>query len=214
MTTIDGQLSIFDLLEPKPVSIPLSAFKRVSDAGTFFNPGTPEALEEALEAFRANHTKRGMRWKTYVGWQTHYETSGVGSAHKSAKFDSYLSCHHMVDEWCSCVKWHVSRIYCDGCKWWSGIHVSANNATHDFLDHCWPGWRDLPALEGKRIGYGEKFEFPPDYPKEFMITGAPILDCRGNSRTATRDVPGANEFGGYRVAITQDCKQHNQKGKK
>lgn len=211
---IAGQLDIFDLIETdKPTVIPLDALKPVIDAGTFHHPGTPEALEEKLLAFREDHKKRGFRWKTYVGWATYYETSGVGSDHKSAKFSSILHCPHNVEDWCSCVKWHVSRVYCAGCNWWSGIHVSTSDAVHEYLDHCWPGWRDLPVLEGKTVGYQKKFNLPADYPKEFMVTGAPLLDCRGNSRTATRDVPGGNQFGGYQVAMSQDCEQHNQKGR-
>lgn len=214
MIAIQGQMNIFDLLQEQPRVDITHLMNPAADAGNFFDPGTPEALENALEAFRADHKSRGFKWKAYVGWHTYHESSGNGSAHHSAMYHSGLHCHHYVEDWCSCVKWYITRMYCDGCKWWSSIHVSANDAVHEFLDHCWPGWRDLPVMEGKRVGYETKFEFPDDYPKDFMVTGAPMLDCRGNSRTATRDIPGANKFGGYRVAITQDCQIHNQKGEK
>lgn len=217
MTVIDGQLDIFDLLSPEPVaewSGELALPATPGDVGTFHDPGHPEAIYDAQQAWRSKYSVENGNFRFYRGWATYSESSGAESSHHTLLFNAGLSCHHFVGDECSCVNWYLSRIYCDGCNWWSGIHGSGKKAVHEYLDHCWPGWRDLPVIESKMKGYSYAYDFPADYPEAWKIAGAPMLDCRGNTKTGTRDVPGANPFGGYKVAVIQDCKQHNQKGEK
>ena len=49
MTLIDGQMDIFELLNDQRRVDVTHLVNPAGDAGTFFNPGTPEALEELFE---------------------------------------------------------------------------------------------------------------------------------------------------------------------
>lgn len=213
MTTIDGQLSIFDLLEPKPNTIPLSAFKPVDDAGTFMHPGDLEAMFLKREAHYQEFNVMNSNWKPYRGWEISTQ-SGSGSEHVAGCYSAELRCRGHSGMECLCVSMRVYRVHCDGCSTWTGIYDSENKAWEAHLDECWPGWRELPVLESKTVGYTYKYTYPKDYPKELIRPGAPILDCRGITKYATRHVPGCDPFGGIKVGVVQDCEQHNQKGEK
>lgn len=211
--TIQGQLSIFDLLEPETRRRNITQLLQpVSDAGTFTHPGDLEAMFQRREQhFQEFNVMKG-NWKPYRGWAVH-TSSGAESTHQASCYEADLRCRHAQIE-CYCVGTIVYRVYCHTCETWTGIHGTENAAWEAHLDQCWTGWRDLPVLESKTVGYSYKYTYPEDYPAEFKRPGAPIRDCRGNTKYATRHVPAAEPFGGVKVGIIQDCKQHNQKGEK
>jgi len=209
MMTIDGQLDIFELLtdgELVPTEVVLGA-------GSFMFPGDFEAMYNQKKAWHAEYHVDKGNWRPYRGW-TSNQFDGKDSAHLAESFDADLRCQHSRRRECSCVGSLVYRVYCHGCGHWTGIHADENLAWEEHLDHCWPGWRDLPVLESKQVGYGYKWDIPADYPTPFQQPGAPIRDCRGSGPFAGRHVPRSNQFGGLKVAVFQDCKQHNQKSDK
>ena len=76
-----------------------------------------------------------------------------------------LRCRHFSPETCVCPGDLIDRIYCAECQWWTGIYANESHAAVDYLDHCWPGWRDLPVLpEG---GPDRPIKIPKDYPEEW-----------------------------------------------
>ncbi len=210
---ITGQSDIFDLIQmEKPTVIAFDELSSVGDAGTFTNPGDLEAMFQKREAhFQEFNVMRG-NWKPYRGWAVH-TSSGAESTHNASCYDAELRCRHTQVE-CYCVGTIVYRVYCHTCETWTSIYSSENEAWEAHLDTCWPGWRELPVLEGKQVGYGYQYTYPDDYPKDFKQSGAPIRECRGLTKYARRHVPGHSPFGGVTVGVIQDCKQHNQKGEK
>lgn len=216
MTVIDGQLDIFELLEPEPQVIPLHAVKPFADAGTFTHPGDLEAMFQKREAHYREFNVMIGNWKPYRGWEIS-TTSGKGSEHIACCYSAELRCRHYGhrdDQKCLCVSMRVYRVHCQDCETWTDVHDSENKAWEAHLDQCWTGWRELPVIESKTSGYTYAYTFPDDYPKEFKRPGAPIRDCRGLTKYATRHVPGDGPFGGIKVGVVQDCKQHNQKGER
>lgn len=209
MTIIDGQTDIFDLLNHQPPTIIMS----MPDAGTFTRPGDLQAMYERREAhYRDHHVMKG-NWRPYRGWETR-SASGKGSEHVAEGFSANLRCNYHSGIECYCVGTYVYRVYCHGCETWTGIYGKENEAWEAHLDACWLGWRDLPVVESKTSGYSYKYNYPENYPAKFKTPGAPIRDCRGNTKYGTRHVPGTEPFGGVKVGIIRDCKLHNQKGEK
>ena len=203
---LTGQLSIFDLMEPDPVDGP------VIDAGTLNDPGDFESMANARDAhFREFNVNRG-NWKPYRGWSFR-ESSGKDSPHPATCFYTDLRCQHYQHRGeCSCIGNLTYRVYCHGCDHWSEICESENGAWESHLDHCWPGWRELPVVETTMKNYNYVFHWPKDYPETWKVPGAPVRDCRGE--LATRHVPGASPFGGVKAAAVRGCEKHNPKGGK
>ncbi|MGP5256402.1 DUF6349 family protein [Glutamicibacter ardleyensis] len=205
--TMDGQIDAFDLLmalQPAPEPQP------VGDVGTFLHPGDLEAMYDAKIAHhREFHVDKGS-WKPYRGWSAQ-EASGKDSAHQATCYDAELRCSSHWGKGCQCVGSLVYRVYCHDCAHWTGIYDDGNKAWEAHLDHCWTGWRDLPVLESKPTGYSYKWNIPDGYPEKFVQPGAPIRDCRGDTKYGTRHVPGHSQYGGVKVGVTQDCKIHNSK---
>ena len=204
--TITGQTSIFDLLEVKaPTEDQLAV---VDGPGTFWKPGNLQAMWEAREAhfnkFRGTH---GEEWQPYRGWDAD-ETCSKDSDHYAQVFDANLGCRHFGTAGCYCVGGFIYRAYCHGCQWWGPIRASANAAWEAQLDHCWPGWRDLPVIEASTSGYSYTYHVPKDYPAEWQVPGAPTKDCRGLTNISTRHVPAGNQYGGLKLGISQECDKH------
>lgn len=215
--TIQGQLDIFDILEFQVQRRDVTHLAiTTSGAGTFTNPGDLEAMFQKREAHYQDFNVMKGNWKPYRGWEISTR-SGSGSEHDAGCYSAELRCRHYGhrdDQKCLCVSMRLYRVYCEGCEAWTGIYDSENKAWEAHLDECWPGWRNLPIVESRTVGYSYKFTFPDDYPKEFKRPGAPIRDCRGLTKYATRHVPAAEPFGGVKIAVVQDCRKHNQKGEK
>ncbi|MHC6175438.1 DUF6349 family protein [Glutamicibacter sp. X7] len=201
---MDGQMELLDLLEPEPTVI-------TGDPGTFAMPGDLEAMAQAKDAhFEKFNVHRG-NWRPYRGW-TPSSGTGQGSEHLAAAFNADLRCHASHKDArrpCHCVGGYYYRVYCFGCNHWTGIYDRENGAWEEHLDHCWPGWRDLPVIEATpNESGGYKYAMPDNYPPDWMVPGAPTRDCRGLSKVATRHVPAGNQFGGVKTAVIQECKQH------
>ena len=203
----EGQLDIFELLEAAEARAPQAHMS----AGTFMVPGDLEAMFEKKEAHHREFSVTKGNWKPYQGWGP-CATSGHGSPHWAQSFDADLRCQHYGRSECSCVGSLVYRVYCHNCDHWTDIYAHENLVWEEHLDHCWPGWRDLPVLEGKRSGFGYKFTYPDGYPEGFMIPGSPILDCRGSEPIGGKHVAGHSPFGGVKVGVLQECKVHDWGG--
>lgn len=210
MMVLDGQTSIFDLLQTEKPAQPVT----IDGVGTLNDPGDFEAMHEArLEHFRIHSVDKG-NWRPYRGWAAHTH-SGKGSAHEATCFDAELRCtHHGRRGECQCVGSLTYRVYCHGCEEWLSIHETANDAWEAYLDHCWPGWRDLPVVETSTRGYSYVYHWPKNYPEAWKIPGAPVRDCRGLTKYATRHVPGGSPFDGIKVAVIQECAKHKPDGEK
>ncbi|MGP4995525.1 DUF6349 family protein [Glutamicibacter ardleyensis] len=215
-TVIDGQLDIFTLLDSMLPAADASDSLRIEGVGTLMHPGDLEAMYEARQAHFAEFNVMAGNWKPYRGWAAN-GSSGAESTHLATSYDAELRCNHhghRDGQKCLCVGGIVYRVYCHNCEHWTGIYASENEAWEAQLDHCWDGWRELPVLEGRTVGYESRYNMPDDYPKEFIRPGAPIRDCRGLTKYMLRHVPAGSVNGGVKVGVIQDCKQHNQKGEK
>ena len=201
--TIEGQLTIFDVLTEAPAIME-------GDPGTFLHPGDFEAMHDQKNAWHDEYNVHNHNWRPYRGW-TPNSINGKDSAHVAQSFDADLRCQHYWRTPCECVGQLVYRVYCYGCEYWTGIHGNENEAWEEHLDHCWPGWRELPILESKQVGYGYQWAFPDNYPTKFKQAGAPLKDCRGVGPLASRHVPAGNTFGGLRLAAFQPCDKHTNR---
>lgn len=202
---MNGPTNLLDFLEPDP-----DETAGLTDmAGTFINPPHPDALHAAKKAhFQQCNVYRGT-WRPYRGWAESYGRTGAGSPHVAQFFSADLRCRHLVAAPCHCVGDLLYRVYCAGCDWWTGIHDRENAATEEHLDHCWPGWRELPVIESTMKPDGSyKYAVPKDYPESWAMSGAPTRDCRGLTKYATRHAPGCNQFGGVKTAVIRECEQH------
>ena len=144
--------------------------------------------------------------------------NGLGTPHPSFTYSASIDCAHWRETtvsnrgtYCQCMRGHYYRIYCVGCEWWTPVADGENEAAELLLDHCWPGWRELPTIETKQNAkYGYDFAIPDDYPTEWQVPGAPIKDCRGNTKHGLRHVPSGSPWGGYKTAVVRECKQHTR----
>lgn len=212
---LEGQLDLFDLLadlEPKPEPPNVAGL-----TGWTFFEADPDKLDAIWQAWAEVYSQRTHReWKKFPGW--HESTTGRNafqdSLHRSFTYWADVECPHWRETtvqqrengYCQCVGSNgmLYRIYCAGCDWWTPTLGGENLAAESYLDHCWPGWQELPVLEGK----DGKYTLPAGYPEDWQTPGSPIRDCRGRTKFSTRHVPGGSPFGGYRVGVTQDCEKH------
>lgn len=208
-TVIEGQLSIFDVLVSKAEEL-VEAASPIQEAGTFTHPGDLEAMYNQKRAWHTEYHVDNGNWRPYRGW-TAKQYSGKDSEHVAQSFDADLRCQHYWRNPCQCVGPLVYRVYCHSCDHWTGIYDNENLAWEEHLDHCWPGWQDLPVLESRQVGYGYKWEIPADYPARFQQVGAPLRDCRGNKHVGGRHVPGMSPFGGLAVGSIQPCAKHGER---
>lgn len=118
---------------------------------------------------------------------------------------------------CQCVGEPVSRAACDRCRWQT--IGDGTQVLKGWLDHAWPGWRDLPLIPAElQPPYGgalrpkngspnpedvkagkAAYEWAVEhYPVEWQTPGAPARV--GNRRTMVRGVvSGYAPFGGFLV---------------
>lgn len=204
---MDGQLDIFELLKPESPTIDLDALTGFTMAE--LHPDEFDAI--ALAWREAYQEKPWNEWRMFPGWdESQTGRNAIGTPHPTFTYTASILCSHWRETtaanragYCQCVKGMCYRIYCVGCEWWTPVADDENEAAELMLDHCWPGWRELPVIEGKQSA---------DYPSEWQAPGAPIRECRGLTKYATRHVPGGSPYGGYRTAVIRDCKQHNKEG--
>ena len=214
---LEGQLDLFDMLadlEPKPELSNVAGL-----TGWTFFESDPDKLDALHRAWVDAYNQRpNGEWKRFPGW--HEAMTGRNalkdSLHPSFTYWADLECPHWrvttvqqrMNGYCQCVGsgGMLYRIYCAGCDWWTPTLSSENRAAEAYLDHCWPGWQELPVL----AGIDGKYKLPAGYPEEWKTPGSPIRDCRGSSRFGTRHVPGGSPYGGYRVGVTRDCEKHSQ----
>lgn len=218
MTAIlDGQLDMLALLEAEPAVI-----DRGELTGFTFHELDPDILDTLHLAWsEAHHNLPWNEWRKFPGW--HESVTGrnvsAGSLHPSFTYWADLRCNHwdkrLVAEReadpCQCVGNDLLyRLYCAACDWWTPVTARENAAVELHLDHCWPGWQELPVIDSKANGAGTyTFPMPKKYPDEWKRPGAPIRDCRGNKHHGGRHVPAGSPFGGYKAAVLRECQVHN-----
>lgn len=192
MITATHQIDLFDLLTlEEPITAPL---------GFTTDVYSPEELIKSADRWRAEHGNMGLWEKSHMWHCTGYNFGNnrtiVGN-HPTAIMTSDTRCDHYGPKHCACVGDLLYRALCEGCGHTTAIHTSENAAVEDHLDHCWPGWRNLPTLT--RTGQDGAWKIPNDYPTEWQVPGAPVRTLR--QPMGTRHVPGRSPFGGYDAGI-------------
>lgn len=139
----------------------------------------------------------GIRWAPgsgAFGW----EPPEIGGRCRATNLDRDLRDHDGDLEY---------RGACLGCGWVSEtIRDDENGAVEDAMDHCWPGWRDLPIVDKPPDDHGESKAATKQraawikrvgiaYPEGWLESGGPIRTARESM--GTRHVPGRTPFGGY-----------------
>lgn len=204
MKHMDGQTDLLELMI-QPVGT------QSLDVGTLNEPGNLDDMVDAKRAHFQEFNVDNGNWKPYRGLQGTWVT-GHRSDHHAQCFDADLRCQHYWRNPCQCVGSLVYRVYCAGCDWWGSIHDKENRATEEYLDHCWPGWRELPVIESTmKPNGGYTYAFPSDYPAEWQVPGSPIRTCRGADTIGGRHVPGRSPYGGVDAAVIRKCKKHGEK---
>lgn len=213
MTIIDGQLDLLDLLPP------VEHFEYVGPSEGFRLDLHPDEYAELEEVWRRSWQGQHKKWRPWRGWKAEYTgvSGGKDNPHVSAVhhadlrdytlFDGMSWEREQISQTLHRVGGHYYRVWCQGCQWWTDVHHSENDAVRAYLDHCWPGWQDLPVLCGGPRVDRKKYTIPRDYPEEFKVTGAPWLDCR-HQAPGLRDHPGDSPFKttGYSLGIIDpDC---------
>jgi len=217
MSAIAGQLDMFTLLEAEAPDVDLATL-----VGFTSREADPDALDAiALAWSTAYHDLPHTQWRMFPGWRASHTGMNLGknNPHPTFMYSADLRCRHWTQGTCAereanpclCVgNDMVTKTYCSACDWWTPIARSENAAVELQLDHCWPGWRDLPVIESKmKPAGGYAFNIPAAYPQEWQTPGAPIRECRGMTRYGTRHVPMASPFGGYKTAVVRECGAHN-----
>lgn len=209
-TQLAGQLDLLDLLIPETPAV-----DRDGLIGWTFYEADPDKLDALRQAWVDAYSRAPWSdWREFPGWhESMTGQSGPNSPHSSFTYTAYPGCIHWREAtveqrrngYCKCVgRSMLYRVYCAGCDWWTPTAARENDAAEAYLDHCWPGWCELPVLEDKQ----GKHKLPADYPNAWQVPGAPVRDCRGNTQFGTRHVPGGSPFGGYKAAVVQDCDTH------
>jgi hypothetical protein len=205
--SLDGQLDLLDLLEPEPGPEPLVAPQHFTVAE--YHPDDLDAADKAHDRWA------GGTFKMYQGWhESQTGRNGVGSDHPSFTYWADLRCrcnnarlsYNRLD--CLCVRHLLYRVYCVGCEYWTPITSDENAAAEAYLDHCWPGWRDLPALKKTmKPNGGYSYAGPKDYPSGWDSPGSPVRTLR--SRGATRHVASGSPHRGYDVGVLDESEDGN-----
>lgn len=121
-----------------------------------------------------------------------------------------------ADARCQCVGELVTMASCERCAW---NHVDTEaGALLAWLDHAWPGWRDLPLIPAEiqppyggalrpkngspnpddvRAGKASHAWAVENYPAEWQIPGAPARAERDGAGRGV--IPGYSPFGGLLV---------------
>lgn len=118
--------------------------------------------------------------------------------HTTVVVNADLRCtHHGIE--CQCVGNDLLyRAWCATCSWWTPPHTSEREAIAASLDHCWPGWRELPLFP-HRVAGPSLNDMPADYPTDWQTPGAPVRTIR--KPMGTRPVQGRSPFGGWDYGV-------------
>lgn len=211
---LDGQLDLLDLLAPEGPTVDRTQF-----TGWTYYETDPDRLDALHRSWiDVYHALPHSDWKGFPGWhESMTGRNGMSGPHPSFIYTADLGCYHWRETtveqrkrgFCQCIgNGMLYRAFCAGCDWWTPTQTSENQAVEDYLDHCWLGWRHLPVLESKTKGYDYVYTFPDGYPEDWQTPGAPVRDCRGATKFATRHVPGGSPFAGYTVGVIRDCERH------
>lgn len=194
------QLDIFTALaEEAAAEAELTGF-------TVSDEHTPEVLLEAFELWKEAHGSRGA-WARSRMWKPGLSNVHTG-AHPWTKMDADLRPCGWKDG-AEGPSYIVSRVYCWDCQWWTPIRTGgAGGAMVDYLDHCWPGWRELPPIpfrKSRGLSAPKPSELPDDYPEAWQTPGAPSINYTDPRFTTPRDnrlviVGGRSPFGGPAVS--------------
>lgn len=212
---ITGQLDLMDLLPPPLVP--------TGPAEGFNLNLTPDELAEVHDQWRTDYAHlKGQDWRPWRGWRLDVTSINGGKDHPHASgiftadlrprkiFRALVAQREGVRARLHDVGGYYHRIWCDGCQWWSGVHEAEADAVTEYLNHCWPGWRDLPVLcEGKRPDK-PRYTVPDDYPAAWQTTGAPWRDCRHTAQGTRSHADAAGPFGsagtGFSIGVANpDC---------
>lgn len=217
---IPGQLDALDLLAaaaPVPTG-PVEGF------GLDL---TPEALAELHDQWRATYGDlRGEHWRPWRGWRLDPTSINAGADHPHASgvytadlrpariFRALVAEREQIRTTLQGVGGYYHRVWCDGCQWWSQVYETEAESVTEYLNHCWPGWENLPVLCQGKNPQKPRYTVPADYPEAWMTPGAPWRDCRHN-QYATRshnaaDGPFGQAGTGYSVGVINPECPHYQ----
>lgn len=192
--TIDGQLDIFAVIDAADRE------ERAGDLPIHFTTDTtltPDDLETAMQIYVDRNGRSGC-WPESNMWHPAITGPyGTPGPHSAYAVTADLRCGHRREPGCACVGSIVDRIYCADCHWWTGIYAGEAAAAIEYLDHCWDGWRDLPALPESTPE--RPIKLPKNYPAEWNTPGAPVLIDGDSKRRAA--VWGRSPLGGYDVSL-------------
>ena len=194
METTEGQLDIFGVIDAADHE------ERAKDLPIHFTTDptlTPDDLADAMQVWIDRHGRFGCHVNSNMWHPAIVGPYGTNGPHSAYAVTADLRCGHHGRAGCSCPGDLVDRIYCADCQWWTGIHDNDSAAAVDYLDHCWPGWRDLPVLAEPKAE--KRIKIPKSYPAEWNIPGAPILIDGGADRKAA--VWGRSPLGGFDVSL-------------
>lgn len=213
---ITGQMDMLELLRPEVVAPDIDGL-----TGFMFRETGPDVLDRINLAWStAYHDLPHNEWRMFPGWRASHTGQNLGkdNPHPSFIYSADMRCRHWTQASCAereanpcqCVgNDMVHKAYCSGCNWWTPIARDENSAVEMHLDHCWPGWRELPVVESKmKPTGGYTFAIPDTYPDGWKAPGSPIRECRGMTRYGTRHVPMGSPFGGYKTAVVRECEAH------
>lgn len=192
--TIEGQLDIFAVIDAADRE------ERAQDLPIHFTTDptlTPDDLADARQVWIDRHGLMGAMPLSHMWHSAIVGPYGNPGSHSAYAVTADLRCRHFRPDVCVCLGDLVERIYCADCQWWTGIYTNDSTAAVEYLDHCWPGWRDLPPLPEPKPE--KAIKIPKDYPEEWNVPGAPILIDGGADRKAA--VWGRSPLGGYDVSL-------------
>lgn len=148
-------------------------------------------------------------WRLFHQWRINdLASSPLASGHECMTVQAYLGCAsfpfaHADRVTCSCVGGDVHRTVCAPCDWASDVVTTESAAVQAWHDHAWPGWRDLPVVDGQgtrpTATWAKRLESV--YPDGWGKPGAPVLTRR--SHRMSRDVPRRSPWGGWDMAAPE-----------
>jgi hypothetical protein len=213
---ITGQMDLLGLLAPEVPTVDLGGLR-----GWTIDVLDPDELDRMALAWSTAYAPLPWNeWRKFPGWHESQTGRNLGkdSLHPSFTYWADMRCRHWTQKTvaerelhpCQCVgNALLYRVYCSGCDWWTPVSDGENKAVEHYLNHCWPGWWELPVIDSKAKGDGRySFPIPDGYSERWKRPGAPIRDCRGDSPYSGRHVPAGSPFGGYKIAVNRECKNH------
>lgn len=168
-------------------------------------------FESSREAWSKTRGRLGISTR-YPGWIRNsfdYQTSASG--HSLSILEAVVPLTEVDPEQPRRDYDQQKRAVCEDCGWHTPIFVGRDrNLEAMWLDHAFPGWRDLPVIaesvperpstaadKAKYARWLARVE--ENEPDGWGRPGAPIITRPGDT-VATRSVPGRSPWGGFDVA--------------